>query len=96
MADGVTTVAESIISTSHDVTPTSITCQLSTLPPTTSADVQMADGVATVAEQDVLDMVLQPGVMHDIIYNSQQLRYSLYHSLARWRTMFMSNMASLA
>jgi len=100
MANGVTTVAESIISASHDVMPMStlptitsdlqmadmttvaestashdvvpmtITCELSTLPPITSADVQMADGVATVAEQDVLDVVSQLGVMHDIIYNS--------------------------
>jgi hypothetical protein len=30
----------------------------------------MADGVETIAEQDVLDVVLQPGVMHDIIYNN--------------------------
>lgn len=67
LTDGVTAVAVSIISTSHDVVPMSITCEQSALPPITSAGALMADGVATVAEQDVLD---EPGVMHDIIYNS--------------------------
>lgn len=68
MADGVTTVAESAISASDDVAPMPITRESSTLPPITSADAQVADGLATVADQDVLDV--QPGVMHDLIYNS--------------------------